>query len=109
MFVERVTLPRAEWEEWTGRLRLLTEPPAALVASFAWQSEDDTVTSINVWDSAADIADFFVDRAQPIVETEGPPSGKPERLGDAISAYFRSEDLTSGVRKGSDRHDRTVP
>ena len=96
VFVERVTLPRAEWEEWSGRLRLLTEPPAALVASFAWQSEDDTITSINVWDSASDIADFFLDRAQPIVETEGPPSRKPERLGDAISAYVRSDDSTSG-------------
>jgi hypothetical protein len=49
-----------------------------------------------VWDSASDIADFFVDRAQPIVETEGPPSGKPERLGDAISAYIRPDDVTSG-------------
>ena len=96
MFVERVTLPRAEWEEWTGRLRLLTEPPAALVASFAWQSDDDTITSINVWDSASDIADFFLDRAQPIIEAEGTPSRKPERLGVAIRAYIRSGDLTSG-------------
>ena len=88
--------PACEWEEWIGRLQLLTEPPAALVAFFAWPSEDDTITSINVWDSASDIADFFVDRAQPIVETEGPPSGKPERLGDAISAYIRPDVVTSG-------------
>lgn len=96
MFVERITLPRAEWEEWTGRLRLLTEPPAALVASFAWRTGDDTITSINVWDSPSDIADFFLCRAQPVIETEGPPSRKPERLGDAIAAYIRSDDLTSG-------------
>jgi hypothetical protein len=96
VFVERVTLPYGEWEEWTGRLRLLTEPPSALVASLAWQSEDDTITSINVWDSASDIADFFLDRAQPILETKGPPSHKPERLGDAIHAYIRSDDSTSG-------------
>ena len=95
MFVERVTLPRAEWEEWTGRLRLLTDPPAALAACVAWRSEDDTVTSINVWDSASDVADFFLERAQPIVETDGPPSRKPERLGQAVSAYVRSEDPTS--------------
>jgi hypothetical protein len=96
VFVERVTLPHAEWEEWTGRLRLLTEPPSALVASFAWRSENHTITSINVWNSASDIADFFLDRAQPIIETEGPPSRKPERLGDAIRAYIRSDDLASG-------------
>jgi hypothetical protein len=95
VFVERVTLPRAEWEEWTGRLRLLTDPPAALAACVAWRSEDDTVTSINVWDSASDVADFFLERAQPIVETDGPPSRKPERLGQAVSAYLRSGDPTS--------------
>ncbi|HKE74394.1 MAG TPA: hypothetical protein VKB57_12310 [Acidimicrobiales bacterium] len=96
MFVERITLPRGEWEEWTGRLRLLTEPPAALVASFAWRSEDDTITSINVWDSASDIADFFLERAQPVVEAGGPPSRKPERLGEAVSAYVRPGDATPG-------------
>lgn len=97
MFVEQVTLPRAEWEEWTGRLRLLAEPPSTLIACFAWPSEDDTITSINVWDSASDVADFFLDRAQPVVETYGPPSRKPERLGDAIRAYIRPDgDSTSG-------------
>ena len=90
MFVERVTLPQAEWEDWTGRLRLLTDPPAALVACVAWRSAGDTITSINVWDSPSDVADFFIERAQPIVEAEGPPSRKPERLGEAVSAYIRS-------------------
>jgi len=52
-FVERVALPRAECEECTGRLRLLIEPPTALVASFAWESEDDTITSINVGDGGS--------------------------------------------------------
>jgi len=90
VFLERVTLPADEWEAWTGQLRLYTEPPAALVASFAWRSEDDTITSINVWDSPSDVADFFIQRAQPVVEAEGPPSRKPERLGEAVSAYIRS-------------------
>lgn len=89
MFVERVILPRAEWEDWTGRLRLLTEPPAALVACVAWRSEDDTITSINVWDSASDVADFFIERAQPVVEAHGPPSRKPERMGQTVGAYVR--------------------
>jgi hypothetical protein len=80
VFVERVTLGRAEWEEWTGRLRVLTEPPAALVACLAWRSEDDTITFINVWDSASDVADFFLERAQPIIETAA-------RLADAIGDH----------------------
>jgi hypothetical protein len=96
VFVERVILPRAEWEEWTGRLRLLTEPPAALVACFAWRSEDDTITSINVWDSAPDVADFFIERAHPIVEAHGPPSRKPERMGETVSAYVRPDGPSSG-------------
>ena len=95
MFVERVTLPQSEWEEWTGRLRLLTEPPSTLVACFAWRSDDDTITSINVWDSASDVADFFLERAQPIIEADGPPSSKPERLGQAIRAYIRPDGSTS--------------
>jgi hypothetical protein len=96
VFVERVTLPGAEWEEWTGRLRLLTDPPATLVACIAWRSDDDTITSINVWDSASDVADFFIERAQRVVETHGPPSRKPERLGATVSAYVRPDGLTSG-------------
>ena len=81
VFVERVTLPHAEWEEWTGRLRLVTEPPSALVASFARQSEDDTITSINVWDSASDIADFFLDRASQVIEPEGPSKPQARTIG----------------------------
>jgi hypothetical protein len=96
VFVERVTLPHAEWEEWTERLRLLTEPPSTLVASFAWRSDSDTITSINVWNSASDVADFYLDRVQPVVETDGPPSRKPERLGDAIRPYIRPDNPTSG-------------
>lgn len=96
MFVERVVLPRAEWDEWTGRLRLLTEPPITLVACLAWRSENDTITSINVWDSASDVADFFVERAHAVVETHGPPSRKPERMGETVIGYIRPDDLTSG-------------
>jgi hypothetical protein len=79
-----------------GAVDWATPAPNRAAGGAAWQSEDDTITSINVWDSASDIADFFLDRAQPIAETEGPPSRKPERLGDAISAYVRSDDSTSG-------------
>ena len=89
MFIEMVTAPTSEFHEWTERLRLIADPPKALVASFAWRSPDGTIASINVWDSASDIADFFVDRVQSIVEQYGPPENKPERLGEAVHAYVR--------------------
>ena len=88
MFIERVTTTRADFELWDARLRMVTEPPPALVASVAWES-DGEVTCINVWDSPDAIADFFMERVRPLVEAEGPPANKPERLGHAIRAYVR--------------------
>ena len=88
MFVERVTAPRAEFDEWEDRLRLVSDPPSGLVASFSWEA-DGEVTTINVWDSPDAIADFFVNRIHAIVEEHGPPANKPERLGPALRAYVR--------------------
>jgi hypothetical protein len=88
VFVERVTAPREEFERWDARLRMVTDPPPALVASIAWES-DGEVTCINVWDSPEAIADFFLERVQPVVEAEGPPANKPRRLGHAVRAYVR--------------------
>jgi hypothetical protein len=89
MFIEMITAPTEEFQQWTERLRLVSDPPDALVASFAWRSGDGTIASINVWDSASDIADFFIDRVQAIVDEKGPPEHKPERLGEAVHAYIR--------------------
>ena len=89
MFVERVTQPRAEWEQWSEWLRLDADPPPALAASIAWEADDGTVITINVWDSPSAIADMFVERVQPIRERHGPPTNKPERLGTAVRAYMR--------------------
>jgi hypothetical protein len=88
VFIERVTAPRAEFDEWEGRLRLVSEPPAALVASFAWEMNGE-VTAINVWDSPDAIADFFVERVHKFVEQHGPPANKPQRLGPPLRAYVR--------------------
>ena len=88
MFIERVTAPREEFELWDARLRMATEPPPALVASIAWES-DGEVTCINVWDSPEAIADFFLERVRPFVEADGPPRNKPQRLGHAVRAYVR--------------------
>jgi hypothetical protein len=88
MFVERVTAPRAESDAWDERLRLVSDPPSALVASFSWDT-DGEVTTINVWDSPDAIADFYIERVHAVVEEHGPPVNKPERLGPALRAYVR--------------------
>jgi len=48
------------------------------------------ITSLNVWDNPSAVADFFVDRVQPVVEAEGPADYKPVRRGNAVATYFRA-------------------
>src|SRR5262249_52918656 len=91
MFVETVTAPRELWEQWSTRLRLYSEPPSALVAAVAWEAGSGMITSLNVWDDPSAIADFFVDRIQPVIEAEGPPDYKPVRHGIAVPTYFRGK------------------
>jgi hypothetical protein len=90
MFVETVTAPREVWQQWTTRLRLISEPPSALVAFVAWDVGDGMITSVHVWDSPSAVADFFVERVQPLIDAEGPPDYKPVRHGNAVAAYFRA-------------------
>lgn len=91
MFIETVTAPREAWEQWSTRLRLFSDPPAALVAAVAWEAGDGMITSLNVWDNPSAVADFFVDRVQPVIEGEGPADYKPVRHGNAVATYFRAE------------------
>jgi hypothetical protein len=89
MFVESVTAPREIWQHWSNRLRLLSEPPAALVATVAWDTGDGSITSLNVWDDASAIGDFYLERVQAVVQAEGQPDYKPVRHGNPVAAYFR--------------------
>jgi hypothetical protein len=91
MFVETVTAPGQEWRHWTDRLRLLSEPPSTLCASIAWANDDGSITAVNVWDDPSAVADFFVDRVQPVIAAEGEPDHKPVRHGEPIAAYVRHE------------------
>jgi hypothetical protein len=91
MFIETVTAPGEVWEQWSTRLRLFSEPPPALAAAIAWDSGDGMITSLNVWDDPSAVADFFVDRIQPVIEAEGPPDYKPVRHGNAVATYFRAQ------------------
>jgi hypothetical protein len=90
MFVETVTAPREIWEQWSTRLRLFSEPPPSLAAAVAWDAGNGMITSVNIWDNPAAVADFFVDRIQPVIEAEGPPDYKPVRHGNAVATYLRA-------------------
>jgi hypothetical protein len=89
MFVETITAPRDEWERWNGRLRLLADPPKALVASIAWDTGDGNITGVNLWDSAEAVGDFFIARVHPTLQALGEPTTKPTRHGSPIAVYLR--------------------
>jgi hypothetical protein len=67
----------------------LDDPPGALIASIAWNSGDDEVTGVNVWETPGAIAEFFMERVGPFVEAEGEPSRKPQRRGEPLAFYLR--------------------
>jgi hypothetical protein len=89
MFVETLTASTEEWRTWTTRLRLFTEPPAALVGSVAWRADDGTVTHVSVWDTPGAVADFYLERVEPLIATDGPPPAKPARHGEPVMVYLR--------------------
>jgi hypothetical protein len=89
MFVESISVPRDEFDRWEERLRMLSDPPRALVASIVWDAGDDQVDGVNLWDSAEAVADFFTERVLPVVETEGEPGNKPRRHGEPVAVYVR--------------------
>lgn len=89
MFVETITAPSDAWHQWTGRLRLFSEPPGALIASIAWDNGDETITAVNVWDNPSAVADFFLERVEPVVAAEGEPNYKPIRHGEPVASYIR--------------------
>ena len=91
MFVETITQPAAEWRHWIGQLRLLDDPPTALVASIAWEPGDGTITNVNVWDSPEAVGDFYLERVAAIVEADGEPEDKPIRHGEPVHVYVRCE------------------
>jgi hypothetical protein len=89
MFVETIDCPGEVWRHWTDRLRLFAEPPSALFASIAWDNGDGTVSAVNVWDNPSAVADFFLERVEPVIAAEGKPDYKPVRRGEPVASYFR--------------------
>jgi hypothetical protein len=93
MFVETIVAPREEWESFTNRIRLFSEPPPALMAALAWDGGEGRVAQVNLWDEPSAVADFFIERVMPVVDRDGEPSSKPARHGPPVAFYFR--DLTA--------------
>ena len=89
MFVETIAAPREEWQSFTDRIRLFSEPPAALMAAIAWDGGEGRVVQLNLWDEPSAVADFFIERVMPVVERHGEPSNKPARHGPPVASYFR--------------------
>jgi len=89
MFCETITAPRDEWERWNERLRMVSEPPAALVASIAWVGTDGQVAAVNVWDTPDAVAEFYMERVRAFVEAEGEPANTLQRHGQPLAVYIR--------------------
>jgi hypothetical protein len=89
MFIETITAPCEVWRQWTERLRLFSDPTAALFASVAWDNRDGTISAVNVWDNPSAVADFFLDRVESVIASEGKPDYKPVRRGAPVASYFR--------------------
>jgi hypothetical protein len=89
MFVETFSAPAEEWRKWATRLRLFTEPPSALVGSVAWRAGDGMVTHVSVWDTPGAVADFYLERVEAVIATDGPPPAKPARHGEPVMVYLR--------------------
>ena len=90
MLVETITQPREEWDDWSLKLGMHSDPPAALVASIAWEDGSGMVTQVNVWDAPVAISDFYLERVLPLVQAEGEPKHKPHRHGEPVAVYVRS-------------------
>jgi hypothetical protein len=93
VFVETITIPRPEWEEFAERLRMLSDPPEALIATIAWDAGEGLVTAVNLWDSPAAVGDFYVARVQEALQEVHEPTAKPIRRGPPIAVYLRSRVL----------------
>jgi hypothetical protein len=91
MFVETITSDRDEWQTWSDRIRIHDDPPAALIASIAWDAGDGNVTQVNLWDNPGAIADFFMERAVKVIQEMGEPSSKPHRHGEPVAVFIRGQ------------------
>lgn len=90
MFIDKVTTTRDAAEEVRRESRLLDDPPSSLLALLSWE-EDGQVTTVSVWESAADRGQVAADRMLPLFERGvlGERHGSPRPV-DPVRAYLRT-------------------
>lgn len=76
MFIDIVTTSTADLDVVDERAGLFSDPPDGLAAAIAWESGDDEITTVMVWDTPGDRGDFAFKKMMPLME-EGVVSGEP--------------------------------
>ena len=79
-FAEVVVTTPAEVEEVFERARVLTDPPAGLVAVVGWETGPDEVTVVMVWSDPSARGDAALERFMPMLEDGTFRPTKPERI-----------------------------
>jgi hypothetical protein len=84
------TTTRSALEDVIREGRLLSHPPAAMVAMFSWEVEDGRVTTVTAWDSAGERGAFAAERMMPLLEIGelGEEHGSPRPV-ETVHAYVR--------------------
>ena len=88
MFVQTVISSRAEFDEAHRLLDIAADPPDTLLAAIAFSSGEDEVTLVNVWESPAAVAEFFVERIHSRTEGKG-LSGQNIPRGEPVFFWTR--------------------
>ena len=71
MFMDVVVAPRSEIELVDERAGLFRDPPVGLVAAISWESGEDQVTTVMVWDTPGARGDFAFKKMMPLIEQGG--------------------------------------
>jgi len=77
MFIDIVTASTSDLDSVDERAGLFSDPPDGLAAAIAWESGDDEITTVMVWDSPGDRGNFAFKKIMPLME-EGIIRGEPE-------------------------------
>lgn len=91
MFTEIVTTSRAVADRVLAGSRLVSDPPAGLLAAIAWESGTDRVSLLMVWDTPAARGDFSFERMVPLLRSAefADVTDKPQRVAP-VEVYLRS-------------------
>jgi hypothetical protein len=68
MYMDKDTTSRDGAEEAWEAIKLLDDPPESLLALLSWEEADGQVTSVYVWESAADRGQVAAERVMPLFQ-----------------------------------------